>query len=108
MARFTINALAGYIAGAAISLAVLGGAALAAQDGGAYPVAGLKPDQRPAGAPVISFMQKDAAWYSRALSGVSKPYPPSLWFLDNQGAWFNPFQHPGMLPPYDIRSRHKR
>ncbi len=96
------------MAGAAVLFAVLGGAAFAAQDDEAYPVAGLKPDQRPAGAPVISFMQKDAAWYSSALSGVSRPYPPSLWFLDNQGAWFNPFQYPGMRPPYDIRSRHNR
>ena len=108
MARFTVNALARHVAGAALSLAVLGGAAFAAQGEGTYPVAGLKPDQRPAGAPVISFMRKDAAWYGRALSGVSRPYPRSLWFLDNQGAWFNPFQYPGMRPPYDIRSRHKR
>lgn len=83
------------------------GAALSAGGENAYPIAGLKPYQRPEGAPVITFMQKDAAWYSGALAGVSQPYPPSLWFLDNQGAWFNPFLRPGMKPPYDIRDHHK-
>jgi hypothetical protein len=43
---------------------------------------------------------------SRALHGVSEPLPASLKFLDDQGGWFNPFTHPGMLPPYDPRGWH--
>ena len=83
------------------------GVALSAGAENAYPVSGLKPDQRPEGAPVIRFMSKDAAWHLNALAGVSRPYPQSLWFLDNQGGWFNPFLRPGMKPPYDIRDHHK-
>lgn len=70
-------------------------------------VAGVKPNQRPEGAPVIVAYEKDAAWYERALHGVSEPYPWSLRFLEDQGAWFNPFVHPGMTPPYDIRGWHQ-
>jgi len=69
-------------------------------------IAGVKPNQRPAGAPVIKTYEKDAAWYARALTGVVPPYPYSLKFLEDQGGWFNPFIHPGMLPPYDIRGWH--
>ncbi len=70
-------------------------------------IAGVHPDQRPAGAPVITEMKKDGAWYGRALTGVEKPYPSSLRFLEDQGAWFTPFTHPGMTGPYDIRGWHK-
>ncbi len=70
-------------------------------------VAGTKPDQRPEGAPVIRFHTQSTEWHERALRGVSLPYPRTLSFLDNQGAWFNPFQHPGMTAPYDLRGYHK-
>ncbi len=73
----------------------------------AYPIAGVKPDQRPEGAPVIKEFKKDAEWYARALHGVVPPYPASLHFLENQGAWYTPFNHPGMTGPYDIRGWHK-
>ena len=69
-------------------------------------VAGVNPDRRPEGAPVISEYQKDAAWYSNALRGVDRPYPASLKFLEDQGAWYTPFNHPGMDGPYDIRHWH--
>ena len=94
------------LAGAVLSMAFVSGAVSRAGAEGTYPIAGIHPDQRPAGAPVIAFMSKDATWYRNALAGVSRPYPKSLYFLDNQGHWFNPFQHPGMNPPYDIRGRH--
>jgi len=71
-----------------------------------YPMAGLKPDQRPEGAPVIAEVAKDAAWFERALRGVEKPYPESLKFLENQGNWYTPFNHPGMPGRYDIRKWH--
>ena len=70
-----------------------------------YPIAGVTPDQRPAGAPVIKEVQKDAGWNDRYLHGVTKPYPDTLGLKD-QGAWYTPFNHPGMLAPYDIRGWH--
>jgi len=73
----------------------------------AYPIAGVKPDQRPEGAPTIKEFSKDAAWYENALHGVDAPYPASLHFLENQGGWYTPFNHPGMTGPYDIRGWHK-
>lgn len=77
--------------------------ALSAEDA---PIAGLEPSMRPAGALVITVYPKDAAWYRYALTGVSRPYPASLRFLDDQGAWHNPFVRPGMTGPYDIRNWH--
>ncbi len=71
-------------------------------------IAGVHPDRRPEGAPVIKTFPKDAAWYERALHGISEPYPYSLKFLEDQGAWFTPFIHPGMTPPYDIRHWHRQ
>ena len=68
-----------------------------------YPIAGTTPDQRLPGAPVLSEFVKDKAWYDRALHGVERPYPPSLRFLEDQGAWHTPFNHPGMPAPYDLR-----
>ena len=73
-----------------------------------YPVAGTTPWQRPQGAPTIEWVHHDRAWYQHALTGISPPYPRSLYFLDNQGNWYTPFNHPGMLPPYDIRGWHKK
>jgi hypothetical protein len=69
-------------------------------------IAGVDPSVRPAGAPVITQFAKDAAWYRVALTGVEKPYPSSLRFLEDQGAWYTPFSRPGMTGPYDIRNWH--
>ena len=63
--------------------------------------------ERPKDAPVISKVEHDSNWYAQALHGVSKPYPYSLNFIDNQGNWYTPFNKAGMLPPYDIRGWHK-
>lgn len=71
-------------------------------------IAGLNPDRRPANAPVISDVFKDQAWYTKALVGVTQPYPPSLRFLDDQGNWYTPFNRPGMTGRYDIRGWHHR
>lgn len=71
-----------------------------------YPVAGLAPSLRPAGAPTITLYPKDAAWYGYVLTGVARPYPASLRFLENQGAWHTPFVRPGMTGVYDIRNWH--
>lgn len=69
-------------------------------------IAGLAPSQRPEAAPMITEMTKDAEWYAQALYGVSEPYPNSLKFLEDQGAWWTPFIHPGMAGRFDIRGRH--
>ena len=68
-----------------------------------HPIAGLAPYERPNNAPVIKQVLKDDAWYQKALTGVSKPYPSSLGFLEDQGNWYTPFIHPGMRGWYDIR-----
>lgn len=73
-----------------------------------YPIAGLAPGQRPVGAPVITAVEHPGSWYTAALYGVSKPYPFSLRFLENQGNWHTPFNRPGMLGRYDIRGWHAR
>ncbi|OQX31580.1 MAG: hypothetical protein B0D96_05140 [Candidatus Sedimenticola endophacoides] len=74
----------------------------------AYPIAGVNPDQRPAGAPVIQMVNKDQAWYAQALTGVVMPQQVNLRFLESQGNWFTPFTRPGMTGPYDIRGWHSR
>lgn len=96
----------------AIALAMLVGVTCgqgpaAAVEGG-YPIAGTQPSERPAGAPVIREVQKPEGWYTRALTGISQPYPPSLRFLEDQGNWHTPFNHPGMPIPYDIRGWYPR
>lgn len=93
-----------------IALAVLIGITLGqdpeARAEGGFPIAGTQPSQRPAGAPVIREVQKPVGWYTRALTGISQPYPPSLRFLEDQGNWYTPFNHPGMPGRYDIRGWH--
>lgn len=71
-------------------------------------VAGTAPDRRPDNAPRIQSYDKDSGWYARATAGVTEPVPPSLRFLEDQGAWFTPFNHRGMPGPYDIRHLHQR
>ncbi len=68
-----------------------------------YPIAGINPDQRPAGAPEVTKVEKGKQWYPRALTGVKTPYPASLRFLEDQGNWFTPFTQPGMPGRYDLR-----
>ncbi|MES9858809.1 MAG: hypothetical protein ABW166_19725 [Sedimenticola sp.] len=72
-----------------------------------YPTAGVTPDQRPQGAPVITQVTHDSQWMKNALRGIDKPYPESLSFLEDQGNWYTPFNHPGATGPYDIRGLHR-
>jgi hypothetical protein len=84
-------------------------AALACQSSSAQTVVGgITPSQRPKDAPRIEKVNHDDAWRERALKGVSKPYPPSLNFLADQGDWYTPFTRPGMPGYYDIRQLHAR
>ncbi len=70
-------------------------------------VGGAAPSRRPSDAPSIKDLAKDADWYARALTGLAKPYPRSFKFLEDQGAWYTPFNKRGMTGPYDIRSWHE-
>lgn len=70
-------------------------------------IAGTAPHQRPENAPVVKEMNKDKAWYDKAVTGVSRPFPWNLKFLENQENWFTPFNRPGMTGKYDIRGWHK-
>ena len=89
----------------AVFLTALTGSALAQSPPGKT-IAGLAPAERPADAPrITAVLPPDKA---RALYGVTEPIPPSLKFLEHQGAWFNPFTHPGMPPPYDLRGWHAK
>ena len=88
---------------AAMLIFALPNMAQAVESSGASFVAGLAPYQRPAGAPVIRDLNHDAAWRARALTGIGAPVPASLRFLDDQGAWYTPFNHPGAPGYYDLR-----
>jgi len=69
-------------------------------------IAGLTPNQRPTLAPVIQEFVPGAKWRAQALAGISEPIPASLDFIDNQGAWYTPFNQPGMPGFYDLRNLH--
>lgn len=74
----------------------------------AYPVAGLQPDRRPVGAPVIHAASGGDEMGPRLLHGIKPPIPESIqrWAKD-QGGWFNPFFYPGMTGRYDLRGWHE-
>ena len=72
-----------------------------------YPIAGTAPDRRPDGAPKITEPARKATDQARYLFGVSQPVPTTLGARD-QGAWYTPFDRPGMLHPYDPRGWHPR
>jgi hypothetical protein len=74
-------------------------------EAGSTPVAGLQPFARPAGAPTLTQFNADAAWQAKALTGIATPHT-GLGFLKDQGAWFTPFNHPGLKGGYDIRGLH--
>ena len=66
-------------------------------------MAGTQPNQRPVGAPVLRGFVPNAHWRARSLTGISEPIPTGLGFLDSQGAWYTPFNQPGMPGYYDLR-----
>lgn len=90
-------------AAGALALSVLSLAAMAAEP---Y-VAGTKPDQRPANAPHLATYNQTPELLAKATAGISQPLPPTLKFLNDQGAWYTPFNRPGMPGLYDIRGLHK-
>lgn len=72
---------------------------------GPPPVAGLAPDRRPPGAPVLTQGPSQEA-LAKGMHGISRPLPPGLGFIASQGAWHTPFTRPGMTGPYDLRGWH--
>ena len=87
-----------FLCGGSLFLAAgAGGLAIAA------PVAGLSPFERPPGAPVIRKPMVSPERAARLTQGVDQPLPRGLEFLKDQGAWYTPFDHPGMAGPYDLR-----
>lgn len=71
----------------------------------AEPVAGLMPDRRPPGAPVIASFDQSPDWQQQALRGIAPPQS-GLEFLKDQGAWYTPFNQPNSTGRYDIRGLH--
>ena len=69
-------------------------------------IAGLSPQNRPVGAPRIIGFVPPEGWHAQALRGIEGT-PPPLRFLADQGAWYTPFDRPGMPGPYDLRGWHR-
>jgi hypothetical protein len=72
-----------------------------------YPIAGVQPSQRPAGAPVITQAQRPDGWEKMALRGVSEPHI-GVDFLRDQGNWYTPFFYPNATGHYDIRGLYQQ
>lgn len=80
---------------------------LAATEGDRRPyVAGMAPHVRPVNAPVIREVKQTLEWRQKALQGIGEPVPASLKFLNDQGAWYTPFDRAGMPGYYDLRQMH--
>lgn len=69
-------------------------------------VAGLQPDRRPAGAPVIVEAPISPEQLARFLRGIEAPPPGNVATIAATGQWFVPLRQPGMTPPYDLRGWH--
>ena len=65
-------------------------------------IAGLEPDFRPAGAPLITRFEQTTTWKAEALRGIAPP-ASGINFLKDQGAWYTSFNHPNSTGRYDIR-----
>lgn len=78
----------------------------AVAQGAAAPVAGLKPDRRPEGAPVVQPVPVNAATKSARLAGISEPWPGNVERIAEQGPWYSPMFRPGLTGPYDLRGLH--
>jgi hypothetical protein len=72
----------------------------------AQTVAGLQPDRRPQGAPVLRTDAVEPAIKSQRLTGVVTPWPGNVERIAEQGQWYSPMFRPGMTGPYDLRGWH--
>ena len=68
-------------------------------------VSGLRPYERPVGAPVIHEFAPGEGWAGRAVRGLGEPLT-GVGFLKDQGAWYTPFDRPNLPGRYDIRGLH--
>jgi hypothetical protein len=73
----------------------------------APPVAGLKPDRRPEGAPVVPASPADASTKATRLNGITTPWPGNVERIAEQGNWYSPMFVPGMPGRYDLRRLHE-
>lgn len=101
-----IGLLVGFLLGPLLACLIGSGGSLA-QPVPRYPLAGVTPDQRPNGAPVVREFVKPAGWEQRFTRGIEGPLPTSLRWIADQGAWFTPFDRPGTPGPYDLRGWHR-
>ncbi|MEZ5818625.1 MAG: hypothetical protein R3D44_16225 [Hyphomicrobiaceae bacterium] len=76
--------------------------------GAEHLIAGVRPHERPAGAPRITEVVRDPDRVSAATAGIPGALPPSFKFLEHQGGWYMPIDRPGMTGTYDIRGLHQR
>lgn len=84
-----------------------GSQALRAAEPESTTIAGVRPYERPAGAPALRASDRDRS-EQRQFRGVATPYPASLRFVANHGGWFTPFTEPGMTGRYDLRGYHNQ
>ena len=69
-------------------------------------VAGLQPDRRPPGAPVITEANFTSEQMARFLRGIEGQPPGNVTTIVATGQWYVPMRHPGMPAPYDLRGWH--
>lgn len=69
-------------------------------------IAGLAPNHRPEHTPVIREYAVSEQQRKQALTGISQPTSSGFAFIDDQQAWFTPFNRPGMIGYYDLRTWH--
>lgn len=101
----TLRNIAGKAGALAIGLMALSLPSWSA-DAEAAPIAGLTPDQRPVGAPVLRSVVRTPEQAGKTTRGVDRPLPSGLEWLKDQGAWYTPFDRPGMVGYYDLRGWH--
>lgn len=91
----------------AFMVSAIGSHALHAAEPEAVAIAGVRPYERPAGAPAMRASDRDRS-DERQFRGVVAPYPATLRFVANHGGWFTPFTEPGMTGRYDLRGYHNQ
>ena len=77
-------------------------------DAVAAPIAGLTPYERPVGAPSSRGIMRTPEQTAKITTGIARPLPDGLDFLKDQGAWYTPFDRPGMPAYYDLRAWKKK
>lgn len=71
-------------------------------------VAGLQPDRRPEGFPVVTADPAiDQTKLDKYLKGIEQPLPGNVESIVKTGSWYVPMRKTGMTAPYDLRGLHK-